>query len=346
MSLLSARRSLWPILGIRASWNRLSDADYCLKWLRFDCFCQICTIDCAAANPNLILLLTLFIPGALIARGSKEKKLAGWGLDDIDWHLFDASRVRPEFVALAKAASLVESNAADYRDYLCNVFADDTRVCRSVEVWAEEERRHGAALARWAHYADPGFDFDRAFQVFLDGYRIPVAANASVRGSRTGEMIARCMVETGTNSFYSALAEASDEPVFRQICQLIADDEMAHYWLFHNHLKRYVERDRLTFLQRLKVALGRIVETEDDELAYAYYAANNMGEPYDRRRHGGTYHRQALAFYSPRIVEKAIGMVFATLGLRADTLTGRGAAALASGALGLRRRFLGSRLAG
>ena len=272
--------------------------------------------------------------------------MAEWTLDDIDWHLFDGSRVRPEFVALAKAASLVEANAADYRDYLCNVFADDARVCRSVEIWAEEERRHGAALAKWAQYADPTFDFDRAFQIFLDGYRIPVDANASVRGSRTGEMIARCMVETGTNSFYSALAEASEEPVFRQICQLIADDEMAHYWLFHNHLRRYVERDRLTFLQRLKVALGRIVETEDDELAYAYYAANNLGEPYDRRRHGGAYHRQALAFYSPGIVEKAVSMVFNALGLKADTLAGRGAAVLACGALGLRRRFLRSRLAG
>lgn len=272
--------------------------------------------------------------------------MADWGLDDIDWHLFDASRVRPEFVALAKAASLVESNAEDYRDYLSNVFADDARVCRSVETWAEEERRHGAALAKWARYADPGFDFDRAFQVFLDGYHIPVDADASVRGSRTGEMIARCMVETGTNSFYSALAEASDEPIFRQICQLIAEDEMAHYWLFHNHLRRYVERDRLTFWQRFRVALGRIVETEDDELAYAYYAANNRGEPYDRRHHGGIYHRQALTYYSPRIVEKAVGMVFTALGLKPDTFAGKGAAALACGAMGLRRRFLGSRLAG
>ena len=271
--------------------------------------------------------------------------MAEWGLDDIDWHLFDGRRVRPEFVALAKAASLVESNADDYREYLCNVFADDPRVRRSVESWAIEEKRHGAALARWAQCADPAFDFDRAFEVFLSGYRIPVDAAASVRGSRTGEMIARCMVETGTNSFYSALAEASEEPVLRQICGLIAEDEMAHYWLFHNHLKRYVERDRLTFPQRLRVALGRIVETEDDELAYAYYAANNCGEAYDRKHHGGLYHRQALAFSSPHIVEQAVGMVFTALGVRSDTLTGRGVATLACGALSLRRRFLGLRAA-
>ena len=38
---------------------------------------------------------------------------------------------------------------------------------------------------------------------------LPLDAEASIRGSRTGELIARCMVETGTSSYYTALAEAT-----------------------------------------------------------------------------------------------------------------------------------------
>jgi rubrerythrin len=251
--------------------------------------------------------------------------MAGWTLDDIPWAAFDPAGVDPAIVPLVKAASMVESNAADYRTYLHNVFADDDRVKRAVDNWAVEEEQHGAALARWAALADPDFDYDAAFRAFTAGYRIPVEAAASVRGSRAGEMVARCMVETGTNSFYTALAEATSEPVLKAICRRIADDEYAHYWLFHRHMERYLAHDGLGFFARLRIALGRIGESEDDELAYAFYAANarGAGERYDRRRHGGEYHRLALAYYTPSVVRNAVGMVFSAVGLKANGFAGR-----------------------
>ena len=251
--------------------------------------------------------------------------MAGWTLDDIPWAEFDPARVDPAIVPLVKAASMVESNAADYRAYLNNVFADDDRVKHAVDGWAKEEEQHGAALARWAALADPDFDYAGSFRAFTAGYHIPVDATASVRGSRAGEMIARCMVETGTNSFYTALAEATAEPVLKAICRRIADDELAHYWLFHRHMRRYLDRDGLGFFARLRIALSRIAESEDDELAYAFFAANaeRAGETYDRRRHGGEYQRLALAYYTPSVVRNAVGMVFSAVGLDANGLAGR-----------------------
>ena len=268
--------------------------------------------------------------------------MAGWTLDDIPWAEFDPSRVDPAIVPLVKAASMVESNAADYRAYLDNVFGDDDRVKRAVEGWAAEEQQHGAALARWAALVDPAFDYAASFRTFTAGYRIPVDAAASVRGSRAGEMVARCMVETGTNSFYTALAEATAEPVLKAICRRIADDELAHYWLFHRHMRRYLERDRLGFFARLRIALGRIAESEDDELAYAYYAANAhcAGETYDRRRHGGEYQRRALAYYTPSVVRNAVGMVFSAVGLDARGLAGRAVTRLACWLVKRRRSAL------
>jgi rubrerythrin len=273
--------------------------------------------------------------------------MAGWTLDDIPWAAFDPARVDPAIVPLVKAASMVESNAADYRTYLNNVFADDDRVKRAVDGWAKEEEQHGAALARWAVLADPQFDYDTSFRAFTAGYRIPLGAAASVRGSRAGEMVARCMVETGTNSFYTALAEATAEPVLKAICRRIADDELAHYWMFHRHMRRYLNSDGLGLFARLRIALGRIAESEDDELAYAFYAANaaQTGEAYDRRRHGGEYQRLALAYYTPSVVRNAVALVFSAVGLDAKGLAGRAVTRFACWLVKRRHGMLARRLA-
>ena len=126
--------------------------------------------------------------------------------------------------------------------------------------------------------ADPGWDFEAAFARYRAGYKLPLDVDASVRGSRTGELIARCMVETGTSSYYTALADATDEPVLRQVCKLIAADEYRHFKLFYDHMRRYLVREDLGLLTRLRIAAGRITESEDDELAYAFPLRQRAGE--------------------------------------------------------------------
>src|SRR3546814_9345245 len=90
------------------------------------------------------------------------------------------------------------------------------------------------------------------------------------------------------------LGDASTEPALKAICRFIAGDELRHYKLFYDHLKRFLEQDKIGTLKRLRLALGRIMETEDDELAYAFYAANNQGEPYDRERNSRAYMRREI----------------------------------------------------
>jgi rubrerythrin len=266
--------------------------------------------------------------------------MAGWTLDDIPWQTFDPGKVEPDLLKLVKAASLVEGNAADYRSYLNRIFADDARFRRAVDNWAREEQQHGAALGRWATLADPSFDFDAALRRFAEGFRIDIDAEESIRGSRTGELVARCMVETGTNSFYTALAEAADEPVLKDICRRIADDEQAHYWLFHRTMRRYLERENLGFWRRLRVALGRIAESEDDELAYAYYAANGGATPYDRRSSSIAYERRALACFTPSVTRNAVSMIFNAVGLEPHGVAGRVMTALAWRFIRLRRFWI------
>ena len=239
-----------------------------------------------------------------------------WRIDDVAWDRFDPAQVDPRIVPLVKAAAMVERNGVDYAIYLGRVFVDDRDFRQAIDNWAVEEVQHGDALGRWAMLADPGWDFEAAFQRYRDGYKLPLDADASIRGSRTGELIARCMVETGTSSYYTALAEATGEPVLQQVCKLIAADEYRHFKLFYDHMRRYLARERLGMLNRLRIAAGRITESEDDELAYAYHCGNEpVGMAYEHERCIAAYMGRAISFYRFRHIERAMGMVLKSVGL-------------------------------
>lgn len=240
-----------------------------------------------------------------------------WTLDDIAWDGFDRSKVDPDILKIIKAASLVEHNGYDYARYLEEVFHDDPEFQEAAWQWAEEEVQHGRALAKWAKLADPDFDFDGAFARFADEIKLPEGVDASVRGSRVGELVSRCMVEIGTSSYYSALSQAVDEPVLKDICHRIHQDEIRHYGLFRRHMERWQEKEDIGFWRRLAIAISRARETEDDELAFAYYAANHAHEgPYERERYSRAYMRRAYAVYGPIQVEKGVALFLKAVGIR------------------------------
>ncbi len=240
-----------------------------------------------------------------------------WHIDQVAWDRFDPAKVDPAVVPLVKAAAMVERNGTDYAVYLNRVFADDPDFQGAVATWAAEEVQHGDALGQWAMLADPGWDYAAAFARYKSGYHIPLDVDASVRGSRTGELIARCMVETGTSSYYTALAEATEEPVLGQIARLIAADEYRHFKLFYDHMRRYLARERIGLLRRLRIAAGRIGESEDDELAFAYHCGNQPeGCGYSHAECTAAYMARAMAYYRPHHVERGMGMIFKAVGLK------------------------------
>jgi rubrerythrin len=239
-----------------------------------------------------------------------------WRLDDIAWEKFQPRNIDARIVGLVKAAAMVERNGLDYAVYLNNVFHQDPDFQAAADAWAVEEVQHGDALGRWASLADPGWDFAGAFERYRTGYQIPLAAETSVRGSRSGELIARCMVETGTSSYYTALAEATHEPVLEQICRLIAADEYRHFKLFYDHLRRYLQREDIGLLRRLRIAVGRITETEDDELAFAYHCSNHAAwVAYDHESCMAAYLGGALEYYRLPHIQRGMGMMLKSVGL-------------------------------
>ena len=268
-----------------------------------------------------------------------------WSLDDIAWDRFDPSKVDPELLAVIKTASLVEANSPDYVIYLRNVFPDDAEFCAAVEGWGAEERQHGEALARWATLADPSFDFEASLRrVQEEGYKLPLDAQESVRGSRAGELIARCTVESGTTSFYSAMGDRTEEPVLKEVARHIAADEVRHYKLFRKHLGIYeAQSGRMPLFRRLGVILGRFMEKDDDEFAYAFYAANLAGPdapPYDRVQCGRAYERGALGLYEREHTATGLKMALRSIGFGTASLTTRFVVRLGWFLLRRRRRQL------
>lgn len=241
--------------------------------------------------------------------------MTAWTLDSIPWADFDPSAVTDDLLQVIKTAALVERNGADYGRYLTNVFADDPAFCAAADAWAAEEEQHGLALGRWAELADPAFNFNAAFERFTGMYRIPVDSEQSVRGSRTGELCARCVVETGTSSFYSAIRDAVKEPVLRDICKKIAADEFRHYKLFSEQMRRYQDREQLSAWARLKVVVTRFREASDDELASAYYAGNDLHSDYDCTSANAAYSARAMGFYRRKHVRRAGHMMAQAAGL-------------------------------
>jgi hypothetical protein len=246
----------------------------------------------------------------------------GWTLEDVSWHLFDGSSVDPTMLAAVKAAALVEYNAPDYVSYLKRVFRHSPPESLDwIERWGMEESQHGKALGRWAEMADPSFKLEEAFARFQKGYR-PVhfkdGQSDSVRGSRRGEMIARCVVESGTSSYYSAIRDATDEPVLNEVAGRISADEYRHYKLFYEVLHNQNEPE-LGFLRRLWVAIGRVRESNDDELAYAYYCANvppeqELAKPYDRKLYSRLAAKASMTIYRRKHIRKLVQMVAKAVG--------------------------------
>lgn len=240
-----------------------------------------------------------------------------WRLDEVPWGDFHPSKVDPSIIPLVKAAAMVERNGTEYAVYLRSIFRNDPAFGQASDNWAIEEVQHGDALGSWAQLADPGWDYMAAFARYQAGYKLQLDVETSIRGSLTGELIARCMVETGTSSYYTALAEATDEPVLKHICRLIAADEYRHFKLFYDHMHRYLARENISFFQRLRIAASRITESEDDELAYAFHCGNEPESlPYSHQRCLAAYMGGAMKFYRFRHVERGMGMIFKAVGLK------------------------------
>jgi hypothetical protein len=176
------------------------------------------------------------------AAASPGRSFAGqrWSLDDIPWHAIRHEAVTPSraFFLLVASASLMESATDLYTENLVEFFVGDDEVTSWLEhYWLPEELQHGHALRRYVETAWPQLDWEPTFRGFVEEFR--PYCDVSLERTRSLEMASRCVVETGTASYYTTLSRASPEPVLAVLARRIAEDEVRHYKHFYRFFRKY-----------------------------------------------------------------------------------------------------------
>ena len=228
-------------------------------------------------------------------------RTARWTLGDIAYDAIDADRLRGEarLFQLVAAASFVEITSEIYTRNLIEYYEGDQEVIAWLEHgWQREEVQHGAALRRYVETAWPDFDWERAYGNFFAEYSA-LCSVERLSESRALEMVARCVVETGTSSFYRMLSAAAPEPVLRLLAQRISADEVDHYKHFYRFYRRYAEREGTGRAAVLRTLVRRVVEVDAEDAACAFkhvYRVAYPNAPYrDADYDAFRYHLRDLA---------------------------------------------------
>ena len=190
-----------------------------------------------------------------------------WTLDDLNFAAVPAAEGTADerLVGMIAAASLVESASDLSTANLVRYFAADSEVETWLrEHWEPEELQHGRALRTWVEYAWPGFDWDLTFKGFLAEYSLLCRMDA-LRPTPALEMVARCVIETGTATLYQTLLDLAHEPVLREIVRRIHDDEVRHFKYFLRFFRRYQNVEHLSRWSIAQALLARVREVQSED---------------------------------------------------------------------------------
>lgn len=205
-------------------------------------------------------------PGARPNEADKTG-LSAWRLSDVRFENVARRRVRDDealFFVLA-SSSLVESGTDVYTRVLVEHFREDTDLTRWLEhSWRQDELRHGLALRSYVAAVWPEFDWQAAFDGFSAEYSACCTAQA-LEPTPALELVARCMIETGTASLYKAVGDYTDEPVLKQLCGLIRGDEARHYQRFLQHYVAARRDDPVARRDVLRALTRRLVEIDSED---------------------------------------------------------------------------------
>lgn len=200
-----------------------------------------------------------------------------WRVEDIDFGRIDRERAAADedLVILLCASSFIESGSDLYTTNLSTYFKGDTEVEAWLnDHWEHEELQHGRALKAYIASVWPDFDWDQAFASFFKEYALTCKVEYFEK-TRALEMVARCVVETGTATLYRAINECCEEPVLKQLTNLIRADEVRHYKHFYRYFKKYNETERNGRLKVMGALVRRVAEikNEDSDIALRHVYA-------------------------------------------------------------------------
>lgn len=190
-----------------------------------------------------------------------------WCLDDLDWACIDheAIKYNEDMFYLLMSASFVETGSDTYAANLAEQYAEHAEICAWLqEHWEAEELQHGAALRRYVEAVWPAFPWQEAYDSFFAEYSRLCTTEDLYDDCRL-EMVARCVVETGTTAYYQTLRGLSDEPVLRELLGCIRNDEVGHYKHFLKYFRQLQQYRPVGRVQVAGVLYRRLKELRDSD---------------------------------------------------------------------------------
>jgi hypothetical protein len=208
-----------------------------------------------------------------------------WNYEEIDFASIDREAIRNDqlmFYMLA-SASLVEIMAELYADNLIEKFRGNTEVVNWLEkYWQREEVQHGYALKAYVEHVWPEFDWQAANSRFRAEYSA-LCTEEQLESSPALELIARCVVETGTTTMYHAVHDYVQEPILRQLFTNMKTDEANHYAHFRQYFESYCKSQRHSAWSVMRTISRRMtgIKSEDSYIAFKHvFSIRNPDTPF------------------------------------------------------------------
>lgn len=227
-------------------------------------------------------------PDPVADQRGKRRLTRRWTIADIDWQGIDRERARRDGQTyyVVTAASFIETAADLYTANLVEHFPDPKAKQWLQAYWQPEELQHGLALRADVETVWPEFNWQLHYANFFAEYS-QLCTMEELESSRALEMAARCVVEAGTSTFYTALQNMSKEPVLKTLAGLIRQDEVSHYNHFRHFFEKYQKHERIGRVGVIRSLYKRLTEVENEDayigLKHAWLMCNH-DKPYDHQR--------------------------------------------------------------
>ncbi|HEX3788505.1 MAG TPA: ferritin-like domain-containing protein [Pseudonocardiaceae bacterium] len=156
-----------------------------------------------------------------------------WKLADLEFDAIDPAHVRPEYVTLAKSATMGESNVIAAVHGFLNEFVDDYDFSTFAVVWGQQEVQHHYAFRSWLEAIGERVN-DRA----VDAMRAPYAPGSTPSATLATNIISELTV----NHVYRAVSAWVAEPVLKTLLLNASRDEAGHAREFIHYTGRRLAR--------------------------------------------------------------------------------------------------------
>ena len=190
-----------------------------------------------------------------------------WRIEDLDLSQIHKAAVEhnEDLFFLLMSASFIETGSDTYAANLAEHYAAWPEIAAWLqEQWEAEELQHGRALRAYVEAVWPDFPWQQAYDSFFAEYS-QLCTMEELYSDQRLEMVARCVVETGTTAYYHTLRELSDEPVLTQLLGHIRNDEVNHFKHFLKYFKELQQQSPVGRARIAKALYGRLKELRESD---------------------------------------------------------------------------------